>query len=207
MGDGSLFDTLWRAKFTIVLALLLIIAATTASMIYLQKRGLESDLSTAQANYSALSGTYNKLVADHNALTADHNSLTNQYNGLNYRYNKLSVNYSYLQSANDNLNSRFNDLNNTVNNFKEGGGAKVAVTYSSYVNTATPPKKILDAIAYNVGSSRANHVFIRCSISDNSSTSQQSQQFDNIDPLHKCSAHWEFNSTVAINSVWVDVAS
>ena len=48
-------------------------------------------------------------------------------------------------------------------------------------------------------------VYIRCKIQENSTVTTQTQEFDNIDPIHKSHAHWEFNDTVLIQSVWVDL--
>ena len=45
MGDGSILDTLWKAKFTILLALMLLVAAATASIVYTQKRSIQGELS------------------------------------------------------------------------------------------------------------------------------------------------------------------
>ena len=206
MGDDSILNTIWKAKFTLLLALMLLIAAATASIVYTQKRSLQGELSSMQSEYNTLNDKYNKLVSDHSALTADHNSLNTKYNDLNDKYNKLSVNYSYLQSSNDNLNGQFTSLNNTVSGFKESGGATIALAYSTYVNSASPPKRVVDATAYNVGSSRANKVYVRCNVQDNTTITTQTQEFDNLDPIHKGHAHWEFNNTVLIQKVWVDVA-
>jgi cell division protein FtsL len=206
MGDDSILDTLWKAKFTLLLALMLLVAAATASIVYTQKRSLQDELSSLQSDYNTLNDKYNNLVTEHAKLTADHDSLNTMYNDLNDKYNKLSVNYSYLQSSLDNMNGQFTSLNNTVSSFEESGGATIALAYGTYVNSATPPKRVVDATAYNVGSSRANRVYVRCKIQDNNTISTQTQEFDNLDPIHKGHAHWEFNSTVLIQSVWVDVA-
>lgn len=203
MGDGSILDTLWRAKFTIALALMLLVAAATASIVYTQKRNLQGELSGIQSDYNTLNDKYNKLVSDHATLTADHDSLNKKYNDLNDKYNQLSVNNSYLQSSYNGLSGKFTDLNNTVSGFEEGGGAVMALRYSSYESSSN--KKILDAYAYNVGTSKASKVYIRCKIQENSTISTQTQEFDNIDPIHKSHAHWEFNDTVLIQSVWVDL--
>ncbi|HEY3422335.1 MAG TPA: hypothetical protein VGK13_04185 [Methanocellaceae archaeon] len=205
MGDNSILGTLWKAKFTILLALMLLVAAATASIVYTQKRSIQGELSSLRSDYNTLNDKYNKLVSDHSKLTADHDSLNTKYNDMNDKYNKLSVNYSYLLSANGNLNGQFTGLNNTVNSFKESGGATIALAYGSYVNSASPPKRVVDATAYNVGSSRAGKVYVRCKIQEDNTTTTQTQEFDNLDPLHKGHAHWEFNSTVVVQSVWVDV--
>ena len=123
---------------------------------------------------------------------------------MNDKYDQLSVNDSYLQSSYNGLSGKFTDLNNTVNRFEDGGGAYMALRYSSYESSSN--KKILDAYAYHVGTSKASKVYIRCNIQENSTVTTQSQEFDNIDPIHKCHAHWEFNSSVLIQSVWVDLA-
>lgn len=204
MGNDSILDTLWKAKFTILLTLMLLAAAATASIVYAQKTSIQGELSGLQSDYNALNDKYNKLVSDHSKLTADHDTLNTKYNDLNDRYNRLSVNYSYMLSANDNLNGQFNNLNNTVASFKESG-VVIALAYATSMNSASPPKRIVDATAYNVGSSRAGKVYVRCKVQDNVTTTTQTQEFDNLDPLHKGHAHWEFNSTAVIQTVWVDV--
>ena len=203
MDEDSILGTLWRAKFTILLALMLLVAAATASIVYTQKRSLQGELSSMQSGYNALNDKYNKLVSDHAALTADHDSLSTKYNDLNDKYNKLSVNYSYLQSSYNGLNTKFTDLNNTVSDFKDSGGVFMALRYTSYESSSN--KKIVDAYAYNVGSAKASKVYIRCKIQENATVTTQTQEFDNIDPVHKSHAHWEFNDTVLIQSVWVDL--
>ena len=166
MGDDSILDTLWKAKFTIILALMLLVAAATASVVYTQKRSLQGELSSMQSEYNTLNDKYNKLVSDHATLTADRDSLNTKYNDLNDRYNKLSVNNSYLLSSYNSLNGKFTDLNNTVTDFKDNGGVYMALRYNSYESSSS--KKIVDAYAYNVGTVRANRVYIRCKIQENS---------------------------------------
>ena len=203
MDEDSILNTLWKAKFTLLLALLLLVAAGTASIVYTQKRSIQGELSSLQSDYNALNDKYNKLVSDHTKLTADHDSLNTKYNDLNDKYNKLSVNYSYLQSSYGTLNSGFTDLNNTVSGFEDSGGAYMALRYSSYESSSN--KKVVDAYAYNVGTSRASKVYIRCKIQENSTVTTQTQEFDNIDPIHKTHAHWEFNDSALIQTVWVDL--
>jgi hypothetical protein len=205
MGDGSILDVLWRAKITIVITVLLIVTAAIATFIYIEKRGLDGELSGLQSDYGTLNDKYSKLISDYNSLTTDRNSLNQKYSDINDKYNKLSVDKSYLQSSYDTLNGKFTDLNNTVSSFKESGGANIALSYGSYVTQGSDPKKIVDATAYNVGSSRASKVFIKCRIQDGNTTSVKEQEFDNMDPIHKGHVHWEFDDLTLIQSVWTEL--
>lgn len=193
--DVSILDRLWNIKFTLALAVILIIIGGLAANYYLQSRDLSSQLDQKNSDYESLNDMYNNLTYTYNSLVTSDGALSQKYNDLYSTYNDLAVSDEDLQSSYDNLNG-------TLYNFQESG-AVIALCYS-YVQggSSSDPQKVLSATAYNVGNKMANTVTIEASTIYNNNTSYSQQTFYNVNPLSKVNVQWYYSNNTQLGSVW-----
>ncbi len=200
-GADSIFDILWRGKFTILLTFVLLIAVVVGAYYYLDSRNIASQLSQKNSDYDALNDKYNSLSYNHTTLVNSNNDLTSRFTDINNRYNKLSVDDSYLRSS-------FDGLNSTIARFQETGGVVIALYYSVYQSgTSSNPKKTVEATAYNVGNAKANKITIKCRTINNGTSSVSEQTFTNVDAIDKRHSRWDYANDSQIDSVWVELNS
>ena len=194
-GD-SVLNKLWNIKFTLALAVILIIIGGVAANYYLQSRDLVSQLDQKNSDYDGLSDMYNNLTYNYNSLVTSNDALSQNYNDLNSRYNSLSVTDEDLQSS-------YDSMNGTIYNFQETSGAVIALSYSySQAGTSSNPQKVLEATAYNVGNKMANSVTIEADLIYNGNVSTSQQTFSNVQPLSKVHVQWYYSNNTQLSSVW-----
>jgi len=193
--DGSILGKLWNVKFTLALAVILIIIGGVAANYFLQSRNLNSQLDQKNSDYDNLNDMYNNLTYTYNSLVTSDGALSQKYNDLYSNYNDLAVNNEDLQSS-------FDSLNGTIYNFQESG-AVIALAYSySQGGSSSNPQKVLSATAYNVGSKMANSVTIEASTIYNNNSSNSQQTFYNVNPLTKVHVQWYYANSTQLGSVW-----
>jgi uncharacterized protein YdcH (DUF465 family) len=196
-GDNIL-EKLWNIKFTLALAIVLIIVGGLAANYYFQSRDLISQLNQKNSDYDGLNDMYNNLTYNYNSLVTSDDALSQKYNDIYNKYNVLSVSDEDLQSSYDNLNG-------TIDNFQESSGVVIALTYSFYQSgPSNSPEKVLDATAYNVGNKMANSVTIESNMTNNGNSSISQQIFYNVNPLSKVHVHWDYSNSTQLSSIWTE---
>jgi cell division protein FtsL len=193
--DEGILEKLWSVKFTLILAIILIIIGGVAANYFLESRNLNSQMDQKNSDYDNLNDMYNNLTYTYNSLVTSDGALSQKYNDLYSNYNNMAVSDEDLQSS-------FDSLNGTLYNFQESG-AVIALAYSySQGGSSSNPQKVLSATAYNVGNQMAGSVTIEASTIYNNSTSNSQQTFYNVNPLTKVHVQWYYANSTQLGSVW-----
>lgn len=199
-GATGWMNRLWKLKFIIVLGLAVAILAAATYFYSGQASDRAAELDLKNEELRAQGVKYDNLSDEHMALIAAHDDLSG-------RYANLSELYAGLASNTSSLRSDYEGLNATVSAFREKGGPRVALYYTTYRSgTGEDQRLILDATAYNVGDNKASRVTIKCRILYEGQPNLNEITFTNVASLDKRSYRWELLPLAQVESVWVEYA-